>query len=196
VLPNMTYTPEFTLPPIDWRLPAKTHHQPSPSSPVSTVIDELPERRGDMRHLTRDPVLVQTMCGAKLQQDGLVLDISDGGLMLELQRPLSKQMTVEVAFSGSALIIFGEVKHCRPARTGYRAGVQIQDIAMGSRRERHLEDDDLFLYLQGRRLTSAEVIRFRHHLKGCQACAARLDDTRQVLDRVHSGAGRASSGQD
>jgi len=105
-------------------------------------------------------------------------------------------MIVEVAFSGSALIIFGEIKYCRPVRTGYRAGVQIQDIAMGPRRERHLEDDDLFLYLQGRQLTSAEVIRFHYHLKGCEACASRLDDTRQAVDRMRSLAARASSGPD
>lgn len=193
---NMTYAPEFTLPPIDWRPPADGHDQASSASPVEAFRDAFPGRRRNMRHLTCDPVQVQSICGASMRQEGLALDVSERGLMLELQRPLSRQMTIEVSFPGSALIVFGEVTYCRAGEAGYRAGVHIHDIAIGSRNERHLEDDDLFLYLGGAHLTSAEVIGFQHHLNGCRVCAARLDDTRQVMDRMRARAARTSGAPD
>lgn len=190
----MTYAPEFTLPPIDWRPPADHNDQPRSDSPVKSFSDAFLGRRRNIRHLTCDPVHIQSFCGASMQQEGLALDVSERGLMLEVQRPLSREMTVEVSFPASALIVFGEVKYCRPAGTCYRAGVQIDDIAIGSRVERHIEDDDLFLYVRGAHLTSEEVIRFQHHLHGCRVCADRLDDTRQVIDRMRRRACRASAG--
>src|SRR5690242_16713 len=64
------------------------------------------ERRTDARHRTADRVSVEVICGSLLQVEGKALDISDHGLRLELESPLSKGMPVQITFAEGALILF------------------------------------------------------------------------------------------
>jgi hypothetical protein len=66
-------------------------------------------------------------------------------------------MQIRVAFPGK-LVIFGEVRYCRPAGDGFHIGIFIQDMVRSSRPpERHIHDDELSPYLVGKGLTVPEV---------------------------------------
>jgi hypothetical protein len=154
------------------------------------------ERRGDIRHQTEDRVWVEIACGSLLRAEGKALDISEHGLRLELEQPLSKGMPVQVTFAEGALILFGDIQYCRPAGGRYTAGISVNNVAAGSRPDSHCGEDDLILYLGAQGLTAPEVFRLQQHLKHCPACSLRLNEERRILDRIESaGKGLARTAQ-
>jgi hypothetical protein len=54
-----------------------------------------------------------------------VLDVSKGGMCVQLERHVAAQSEVKVRLRG--LLIFGQVKYCVPARGGFRAGIKIKE---------------------------------------------------------------------
>jgi hypothetical protein len=128
-----------------------------------------------MLRRTEDRVSIEVICGSLLRVEGIALDVSENELRLELERPLSKEMSVEIIFAEGALILFGELEYCQPAERG---------------------EDDLILYLAAEGLTSPEVIRLQQHLKRCAAYRARLDQEQRLLDRIGSNGMESASGHE
>src|SRR5690242_18993736 len=71
-----------------------------------------------MLRRTEGRVSIEVICGPHLRVEGIALDVSENELRLELERPLSKEMSVEIIFAEGALILFGELEYCQPAERG------------------------------------------------------------------------------
>jgi hypothetical protein len=98
-----------------------------------------PEKRHEHRYATSDPAEV-------LPSDGLVLtakivDVSRSGLGIEIERPLPKSSLVEIASPDHKLVIFGEVRYCKPSGVRFHIGVLIEGVASGEDSERLSEDE-------------------------------------------------------
>ncbi len=57
--------------------------------------------------------------------DVQVVDVSQGGMCVQLSRHIAAQSEVKVRLPG--LIVFGEVVYCVPARGGFRAGIRVKE---------------------------------------------------------------------
>ncbi len=57
--------------------------------------------------------------------DVQVVDVSPGGISVQLNRHLAVQSEVKVR-RGTA-IVFGEVRYCVPVHGGFRAGIQVKE---------------------------------------------------------------------
>ena len=57
--------------------------------------------------------------------DVQIVDVSKGGMCVQLSRHIAAQSEVKVRTPG--LIVFGEVVYCVPGRAGFRAGIRIKE---------------------------------------------------------------------
>jgi hypothetical protein len=113
-----------------------------------------------------------------------VLDVSRSGLRLEMSTPIAKGSEIEVT-ARSQIAVFGEVRYCRRAGDSFHVGVLIRDVVQShARAVAHLDDDDVTLYLAGKGLTMAEVIRVKDHLANCQQCRTRLREADAMLHPI------------
>jgi pilus assembly protein Flp/PilA len=145
------------------------------------------QRRRDPRYSTNDRAEVEVL-GTTIQRlSALVLDVSRSGLRLGIQTRIGQCAQVEITLPRE-LVIFGEVRYCRPAGADFHAGILIADI-LQSRipAGRHLHDDELGLYLIGKGLTAPELVELREHVVCCKPCRIRLLETEAVLNPTRKG---------
>lgn len=175
---------------------------PSPGSP------HLPERRREPRYPTSDPATVDVPSEKITALAAVVVDVSKSGLRLHLKQSIGRGMQVKITLSPD-VAIFGEVRYCRRAATGFHAGILVRDSvfpALHTGRHlhsdadrhlqpeadqhlqpdpgRHLKEDELSFYLVGKGLTLAETIRLTAHLVNCKACQTRVREADAILNPV------------
>jgi hypothetical protein len=140
------------------------------------------ERRRDQRYSTNDQAVVEVLGTNIPRLSALVLDVSRSGLRLGIQTRIGQLAQVEITLPRGVLI-FGEIRYCRPAGTDFHAGVLIADI-LNARTPpgSHIHDDELGLYLIGKGLTSSELIELRKHVICCKPCRSRLMETEAALN--------------
>ena len=113
-----------------------------------------------------------------------VLDVSKSGLRLKLDSSVNKGAEVKITLQ-SNIVIFGQIRYCRPLDGSFDAGVLIQDMSHNSEQSSpHIEDDLLSLYIIGKGLTVPEVIKLKEHLVNCESCRIRLGEKDAVLNPV------------
>ncbi len=84
---------------------------------------------------------IQKPRAQKLQ--GIVYEVSRSGLGLELPSALEKGAVVKITLKN--VVISGEVRHCRPATTGFTAGVFVSAVSSPEKFDQ-LDDRELDLY--------------------------------------------------
>ena len=143
---------------------------------------DLHDRRLEERYPTCDTAEVQVLPIDGTRRPATVLNVSRSALRLELHTPVAKGMDIKVILSGQ-VVIFGEVRYCKRAGDAFHAAVLIHDI-IHSRQPigKHVDDDDLSLYLVGKGLNAPEVIKLREHLVLCESCRIRLDEVNVKLN--------------
>lgn len=138
------------------------------------------ERRSEGRYQTDDAAEVEVLPGPNPSFLGTILEVSRSGLRVSLQRHISRGQQVKVKLSRN--VIFGEVRYCRSVSEGFQAGLIIQDLVRAAgRRDQHITDDALSLFVAGKGLSAIEVIEVREHLGRCEACRSRLAKKDEIL---------------
>lgn len=102
---------------------------------------------------------------------GQVLDVSRSDLRVVLSSRLGPGTPVEITFHRPAVIL-GEVRQCRQMGDTFHVRIQIQEVLISS--NRHVDDDELALYVSGKGLTEAEFFYVRRHFAECEECRRRL----------------------
>ena len=142
------------------------------------------EKRREARYPTNDPAEVEVINGGTGQFSATVLDVSRSGLRLKLDASINRGAEVKITLQRN-IMIFGQIRYCRPLAGNFDVGVLIQDMAQNSGQPSpHIEDDLLSLYVIGKGLTVPEVIKLKEHLVNCEACRVRLGDKDAVLNPV------------
>ena len=141
------------------------------------------EKRREARYPTNDPAEVEVVNGTG-RSPATVLDVSKSGLRLKLESSINKGAEVKVTLQRN-IVIFGQIRYCRPLDGSFDAGVLIQDMSQNSGQPSpHIEDDLLSLYVVGKGLTVAEVIKLKEHLVNCDSCRVRLGEKDAVINPV------------
>jgi hypothetical protein len=141
------------------------------------------EKRREARYPTNDPAEVEVVNGTG-RSPATVLDVSKSGLRLKLESSINKGAEVKVTLQRN-IVIFGQIRYCRPLDGSFDAGVLIQDMSQNSGQPSpHIEDDLLSLYVVGKGLTVAEVIKLKEHLVNCESCRVRLGEKDAVINPV------------
>jgi hypothetical protein len=142
------------------------------------------EKRREARYPTNDPAEVDVVNGGIGRSTATVLDVSKSGLRLKLESSINKGAEVKVTLQRN-VVIFGQIRYCRPLDGSFDAGVLIQDMSQNSGQPSpHIEDDLLSLYIIGKGLTVPEVIKLKEHLVNCESCRIRLGEKDAVLNPV------------
>lgn len=142
------------------------------------------EKRREARYPTNDPAEVEVVNGGIGPYSATVLDVSRSGLRLKLESGINKGVEVKITLHRN-IIIYGQIRYCRPLDGSFDAGVLIQDMSQNSGQSSpHIEDDLLSLYVIGRGLTVPEVIKLKEHLVNCESCRTRLGEKDAVLNPV------------
>ena len=142
------------------------------------------EKRREARYPTNDPAEVEVVNGATGRFPATVLDVSKSGLRLKLDSSISKGAEVKITLQRN-VVIFGQIRYCRPLDGSFDAGVLIQDMSQNSvQSSPHIEDDLLSLYVIGKGLTVPEVIKLKEHLVNCESCRIRLGEKDALLNPV------------
>lgn len=139
------------------------------------------EKRRERRYPTNDPVHVRKFPFAADTIPAKIVDVSRSGMKLELGTPLLRDVKVEVTMLASKAVIFGEVRHCRRSGAVYHAGVLIEDVVQPASDKTHVNVDDMSLYVVGKGLSAADVLRVEEHLSRCPACKTRLVQATKTL---------------
>jgi hypothetical protein len=156
--------------------PAPSSGAPSGKLPEPPQ-EEFSEKRRERRYPTREPVEIENALGKGQRLAGFVLDVSRSGLQLEINSPIGKGTKIKITFPAQ-IIVFGDVRYCRPQGTVFHAGVLIEKVLYSSHAaDRHLQNAELNLLISGEGLTAAKVIELRKHLMHCKACESRLKRT-------------------
>ncbi len=142
------------------------------------------EKRREARYPTNDPAEVEVVNGGVGQFSATVLDVSRSGLRLKLDSSINRGAEVKITLQRN-IVIYGQIRYCRPLEGNFDAGILIQDMAQNSvQPSPHIEDDLLSLYVIGKGLTVPEVIKLKEHLVNCEACRIRLGEKDAVLNPV------------
>jgi hypothetical protein len=142
------------------------------------------EKRREARYPTNDPAEVEVVNGGTGRSPATVLDVSKSGLRLKLESSINKGAEVRVTLQRN-IVIFGQIRYCRPLDGAFDAGVLIQDMSQQSEPSSpHIEDDLLSLYVIGKGLTVPEVIKLKEHLVNCESCRVRLGEKDALLNPV------------
>jgi len=169
--------------------PRNTVSWPPWTSPGSPHV---PERRREARYPTSDPATVDVPCEKITGLAAVVVDVSKSGLRLHLQQSIGRGMQVKITLSPD-VAIFGEVRYCRRAVTGFYAGILVRDSVFPAPHadrhlqpdaDQHLKEDELSFYLVGKGLTLAETIRLTAHLVNCKPCQRRVREADAILNPV------------
>jgi len=130
-----------------------------------------PERRGEPRYRTDDLAEVTILAEASLPASGQVQEVSRSGIRISLSFSLRPGTLVQITFRRPTVIL-GEVRNCRRVRDGFHVGIKIVDVLISP--NRHVDEDELTLYLSNKGLTEAEFFYVRQHFAECQDCEKRL----------------------
>jgi hypothetical protein len=151
------------------------------SNPFSTPSSPA-ERRREVRYPANDPVEICILDAAGTPRfAGTVVDVSRSGLRVEVPTPVGKGARIEIVLPDRA-IVFGEIRYCRRAADCFHLGVAIEDVYYAQPLSaKHIPDDQLSFYLAGKGITTADAIRIKSHLAGCQACRDRLAEAEAML---------------
>jgi hypothetical protein len=85
------------------------------------------EHRRSRRIPTDDPAVAKIIeSDREISLDVRVLDVSAGGLCLQMERPVRPGAVIQIYFAKK--IYIGEVRYCIEANEGFRLGVQVKDI--------------------------------------------------------------------
>lgn len=142
------------------------------------------EKRREARYPTNDPAEVEVVNGGTGRCPATVLDVSKSGLRLKLESSINRGAEVKVTLQRN-VVIFGQIRYCRPLDGSFDAGILIQDMSQHSGQPSpHIEDDLLSLYVVGKGLTVPEVIKLKEHLVNCEACRIRLGEKDALLNPV------------
>jgi hypothetical protein len=142
------------------------------------------EKRREARYPTNDPAEIEVVNGGTGRSQATVLDVSKSGLRLKLESSINRGAEVKVTLQRN-VVIFGQIRYCRPLDGSFDAGVLIQDMSQHSGQSSpHIEDDLLSLYVVGKGLTVPEVIKLKEHLVNCEACRIRLGEKDALLNPV------------
>jgi len=142
------------------------------------------EKRREARYPTNDPAEVEIANGGGGRSSATVLDVSKSGLRLKLESSINKGAEVKVTLQRN-IVIFGQIRYCRPLDGAFDAGVLIHDMSQNSgQTTSHIEDDLLSLYVVGKGLTVPEVIKLKEHLVNCESCRIRLGEKDALLNPV------------
>jgi hypothetical protein len=152
------------------------------------------EKRREARYPTNDPAEVHTLpwSGSVVALPATVIDVSKSGLRLELQSLLGIGVRIEIMIKPRRLAIFGQVRYCRRSGSRFHAGVRIEDIVFPRPDNgHHIHDDEFVLYVAGRGLTAAEVLRLKDHVTKCEICEAKLATIGKEMNSSLRSAGHA-----
>jgi len=142
------------------------------------------EKRREARYPTNDPAEVEVVNGGTGRSTATVLDVSKSGLRLKLASSINKGAEVKITLQRN-VVIFGQIRYCRPLDGSFDVGVLIQDMSQNSGQPSpHIEDDLLSLYVIGKGLTVPEVIKLKEHLVNCESCRIRLGEKDALLNPV------------
>ena len=142
------------------------------------------EKRREARYPTNDPAEVEVLKGGAGRSPATVLDVSKSGLRLKIEFSVGRGSEVKITLQRN-IIIYGQIRFCRPFEDGYEAGILIQDMSQNSEQSSpHIEDDLLSLYVVGKGLTVPEVIKLKEHLVNCESCRIRLGEKDALLNPV------------
>ena len=136
------------------------------------------DRRREPRYATTDRAEVTIATDRQLEISGRVVDVSRFGIRLELFRPLDQGTKVKVMFRRPAVIV-GEVRHCWRVGEAFQVGIQIEKVLISP--NRHVDDDELALYVSGKGLTEPEFFYVRQHFSECQDCQRRLREREEPV---------------
>jgi len=150
------------------------HRQPARISPTQPQ----PERRREPRYPTNDAVEITVLAEPPLWFAGRVLDVSRSGLRVALLSPLDPGTQVRITFRRPA-VIFAEVRHCKWAGDAFHVGLRIEDVLISP--NRHVDEDELELYLSSKGLTEAEFFYVRLHFSDCPECQTRLREREESV---------------
>jgi hypothetical protein len=86
------------------------------------------DRRRHARIPVEHPALVRRLYPKGPRQRATIIDISRGGLAMMISEPLPAGAVVEIVVRGA--VVAGHVRHSRKHEGQYRAGVQMQSVAI------------------------------------------------------------------
>jgi hypothetical protein len=104
---------------------------------------ETEDRRRDPRFPASASVEIEIQKPGAQRVQGTVFEVSRSGLGLDL--PLALEAGTRVKINLKDVVMFGEVRHCRAARTGFTAGVFVSDVSVPEKFDQ-LNDRELDLY--------------------------------------------------
>jgi PilZ domain len=87
------------------------------------------EKRHEHRYSTNDPAEVKVLPSDGVVLTAKIVDVSRSGVGIEIERPLLKSTRVEIGSPRHKLVIFGEVRYCKPAGARFHIGVLIEGVA-------------------------------------------------------------------
>jgi hypothetical protein len=139
------------------------------------------ERRRDARYPTNDQADVEVLAVNTRHLSAVVLDVSKSGLRIEVHERIGAGSEVRIRLPREA-VIHGEVRYCRRAGTGFHVGILIAQVFQSAEQaDQHLFDGEMSLYLLGKGLSAAEVLRQRKHLNDCESCRLRVAEAEPIL---------------
>jgi hypothetical protein len=139
------------------------------TSPQSHLLQA--NRRREPRYPTTDAAEVMILSDSPLPLSARVLDVSQSGLRVSLPTSLKEGTNVKITFRRPAIIL-GKVRHCKRVGDLFHVGIEIHDVLISP--NRHVDEDELALYLSGRGLTEPEFFYIRLHFAECEDCQRRL----------------------
>jgi hypothetical protein len=141
------------------------------------------DKRQEARYPTNDTVTV-SVAPFQEKHTGKILNVSRHGVQLELDCPLQNRDRIEI-LTPAGVAIFGEIRYCKRAGEVFHIGVLIHDAVFAKPPTgKHIDDDQLSLYLAGHGLSASEVLRAKEHLDVCSKCRTALDDTSELNRRM------------
>lgn len=76
--------------------------------------------------MVNQPATLQSLSPLSLETfDVQVIDVSPGGISVQLKNHLAVQSEVKVR--RGTTIVFGEVRYCVPVHGGFRAGIKVKE---------------------------------------------------------------------
>jgi hypothetical protein len=136
-----------------------------------------------------DSVEVEVLPGPSPRIGAWLLNLSRRGVRLWSKTLVAKDSLMKI-WLRSDTAITGKVRSCRPRGGGFDTIILIQDISCSREaRKLHVDDDELFLYLVGKRLTVTEIILLKTHFGRCEPCRIRLAGMNATLLAVRKRGG-------
>jgi len=143
-----------------------SNHITAPELPSSEA-----NRRHEPRYPTADAAEVVVLSDLPLPFPARVLEVSQTGLQVSLAASLGEGTKVKITFRRPAIVL-GEVRHSKRAGDLFHVDIKIDGVLLSP--NRHVDEDELALYLSGKGLTEHEFFYVRLHFSECEACQRRL----------------------